>query len=103
MQGHVIADEQIHENNLEAREIYILIGADHIWEICQDRTIKSGRLRAIESKLGWLVMGPSGILSKIESPMSSTNATIVISALTTLGVRNKQLNSAEDDNLKQIS
>jgi hypothetical protein len=39
-QGHMIAADQIHENNLESREIDILKGVDHIWEICQDSTIK---------------------------------------------------------------
>lgn len=59
-QGKFLGDDRFFSSGMESPEIDILIGADHIWDVCGQETIASScGLRAVNSKLGWLLLGPS--------------------------------------------
>ena len=59
--GHIMADDRILcSSSRHPEDLEILIGADNIHKIQKDRVIQSSSgLRAYESKLGWLLLGPS--------------------------------------------
>ena len=81
--GYQLADDRFLGGGHSISEIDILIGADHVWQVCLDTTIShSEGLRAIDSKLGWLLLGPSASRT-VETPTttSAVVTTVIISAL----------------------
>lgn len=58
--GHILADDRLLSGSTEAGEVEILIGADQLNKVCIPETITSSSgLIATNSKLGWLLLGPS--------------------------------------------
>lgn len=57
-QGYHLADQRFLTGDNEAREIQLIIGARDIWEVCKTgQIISNNGLRAMESALGWLLLG----------------------------------------------
>ena len=83
-QGRRLADDRFFGGHHSASEVDILIGGDQIWEVLGVETIKgSGGVRAIDSKFGWLLLGPTKPRRPAVCPATATTAapTVVISAL----------------------
>ena len=58
--GRRLADDRFFGGDVDSPEIDLLIGADHLWSICGKETIAgSCGLRAVDSKFGWLLIGPA--------------------------------------------
>ena len=83
-QGRRLADDRFFGGHHSASEVDILIGGDQIWEVLGVETIKgSGGVIAIDSKFGWLLLGPTKPRRPAVCPATATTAapTVVISAL----------------------
>ena len=67
LQGLVLAHPITREENFE---ISLLIGADYYWDFIEDHIIRGNGPTAMQSKLGYLLLGP---LSTVQKPLSNTN------------------------------
>ena len=64
-QGLPLADDRFSSEFPYTSDIELLIGADHIWDVVGEKTIASGEgFKAVESKLGWLFLGPTSSRNK---------------------------------------
>ena len=73
--GYTLADSRVLSSKPKARTVGLLIGADHYWKVIEEGIITSKcGLRAIPSKLGWLISGRLENIYKI-------NGSNVIAAL----------------------
>ena len=55
--GYRLADERLITGAAEEAEVDVLIGANFIWKVVGSRQIVANNVCAIESKLGWLLLG----------------------------------------------
>lgn len=54
---YTLADSRVLSSKPKARTVDLLIGADHYWKIIEEGITSKCGLRAIPSKLGWLISG----------------------------------------------
>jgi len=64
--GFTLADDRVLSSKPVARKVGLIIGADHYWKVVEEGNITSKcGLRAVPSKLGWLISGRPKNLPKI--------------------------------------
>ena len=98
-----LANQTYAEN--ESFEIDLLIGADYFWDIIGNKVVRGPGLTAVESKLGYLLSGPSGT-SDVATMNTMTNKVMVSSedietkltdywALETIGIKDEETKPCE--------
>ena len=89
--GYALADSRVFSSKPEARTVGLLIGADHYWKVIEEGIITSKcGLRAVPSKLGWLISGRPENIGKI-------NGSNVIAALIDVKSQDQPREKSADD------